>query len=463
MTTSRRSRQTSFVDGCEPQKKEPKRGYQGGPLRPSPLLPTPTVADTRDGTVFRAGHNGDIGGRKNVNLNHLVEGLGWTPDMDQTALQLGLSRAKKDYGTKGELLPTPRPCSGKRSGGVNSTEMLQSVERQGLWFTPTAGVTVGGTRDVALTEGMAEHFTRTGQGNIAEQVAAAVLLEGGFSPPGIPASRSPTPGSGPARMTPGTSGRGFSACLPASAPTVLRGFVWKMSEGTSAWGSTVCSLTWTTSATPQRRGLFLLRASARSTGATGSGLSDAGRIPTPQSRDYRTGGADRWENSQTEGDRSQNLNDWAAYQSERMWPTPRAGKTTDEEESAWTRRRERGDVSTPPLSLAVKMWPTPTVQDGKNAAGPSQWERNSDPLNVAVQRVGMWATPTTSSAATNAVSPSSKNRGRSNGQALAEQVSETTRTGQRLNPDFVERLMGFPEGWTILSPASGSDGSTACP
>lgn len=36
------------------------------------------------------------------------------------------------------------------------------------------------------------------------------------------------------------------------------------------------------------------------------------------------------------------------------------------------------------------MWPTPTTQDAKNDGGPSQWERNSDPLNVAVKR---WATP----------------------------------------------------------------------
>jgi hypothetical protein len=40
---------------------------------------------------------------------------------------------------------------------------------------------------------------------------------------------------------------------------------------------------------------------------------------------------------------------------QRMWPTPRAGKVTDETESAWMARHARGDVSTPPLALAVKM------------------------------------------------------------------------------------------------------------
>jgi hypothetical protein len=53
-----------------------------------------------------------------------------------------------------------------------------------------------------------------------------------------------------------------------------------------------------------------------------------------------------------------------------------------------------------------KLWPTPTAQDGKNNAGPSQYSRNSLPLNVIV--------------------------------------------GGRLNPEFVEFMMGFPIGWTDL-------------
>ena len=38
-----------------------------------------------------------------------------------------------------------------------------------------------------------------------------------------------------------------------------------------------------------------------------------------------------------------------------MWPTPRAGKTTDEKEETWMKRKNVGAVSTPPLTLAVKM------------------------------------------------------------------------------------------------------------
>jgi len=43
----------------------------------------------------------------------------------------------------------------------------------------------------------------------------------------------------------------------------------------------------------------------------------------------------------------------------KYWPTPRARKTSGENEETWQKRKDRGDVSTPPLGLAVKMWPTP--------------------------------------------------------------------------------------------------------
>ena len=63
------------------------------------------------------------------------------------------------------------------------------------------------------------------------------------------------------------------------------------------------------------------------------------------------------------------------------------------------------------------LWPTPTVQDSENDAGPSQWKRNSYPLNVEVHR--------------------------------ANGKTATTKTG-KLNPTWVEWLMGFPTGWTDL-------------
>jgi len=53
---------------------------------------------------------------------------------------------------------------------------------------------------------------------------------------------------------------------------------------------------------------------------------------------------------------------------------------TDEELETWQARHERGGVATTPLALQAQMsgWSTPTSQDAKNNAGPSQWERHSE-------------------------------------------------------------------------------------
>jgi len=56
------------------------------------------------------------------------------------------------------------------------------------------------------------------------------------------------------------------------------------------------------------------------------------------------------------------------------------------------------------LATAVKKWPTPTTQDARNNGSPSQQQRNTQPLNAKV--------------------------------------------GGRLNPAWVELLMGFPAGYT---------------
>jgi hypothetical protein len=130
------------------------------------------------------------------------------------------------------------------------------------------------------------------------------------------------------------------------------------------------------------------------------------------------------------------------------------------------------------------MWPTPTVQDAENDAGPSQWERNSDPLNVAVKRwptprvsmtngvskeevlegdpkcrlevaVKRWPTPTAqdSTGGGNRNGPNSKaHAGISLTDAALTGDSSTPRSAVSgsLNPTWVEWLMGFPPEWTVL-------------
>ena len=80
-------------------------------------------------------------------------------------------------------------------------------------------------------------------------------------------------------------------------------------------------------------------------------------------------------------------------------------------EEAWQKRKSEGKVSTPPLSLAVKMWPTPTKSD--------------------------YRSPNMNPAKNGQVEPAS-------GHALPARV------GGQLNPTWVEWLMGYPLGWTDL-------------
>ena len=89
------------------------------------------------------------------------------------------------------------------------------------------------------------------------------------------------------------------------------------------------------------------------------------------------------------------------------------GKTPEEWDS-WTdemkERHGNGNGHGPSLAIEAarllptqnlenaiaRLLPTPTVQDGANNAGPSQWERNSKPLNVVAVELTMGLTGTLS-------------------------------------------------------------------
>lgn len=127
----------------------------------------------------------------------------------------------------------------------------------------------------------------------------------------------------------------------------------------------------------------------------------------------------RGENPETfvkrNGDRTEACSGSLASQiCRQMWQTPRAGKTSDENEESWKARNADGQVSTPPLTLAVKMWATPQARDFRSGEG----HRFENPERT-------------------------KN--------LNDQAAQTEASGQ-LNPDWVEWLMGWPIGWTASAP-----------
>lgn len=88
------------------------------------------------------------------------------------------------------------------------------------------------------------------------------------------------------------------------------------------------------------------------------------------------------------------------------------------------------------LSHIAATWATPTTQDGANNAGPSQFNRNSLPLNT---QVVTWATPNAADAV-----------GSHGGGQSRSLRTDTHQMSGSLNPEWVEALMGYPVGWTSV-------------
>ena len=152
-------------------------------------------------------------------------------------------------------------------------------------------------------------------------------------------------------------------------------------------------------------------------------------------------------------------------------------------------------------ATAARQWPTPTVNDSRNDGPPSQRARNTPPLNAAAslwqtptvggggqqceliphrghfrrpsgakatlyleQQADMWATPRASPQENRATRVYGTNTGIEHSEGLAQQVGSfhpdrgivrdgtpISNTRRRLNPRFVSRLMGIPDGWTSCS------------
>jgi hypothetical protein len=144
------------------------------------------------------------------------------------------------------------------------------------------------------------------------------------------------------------------------------------------------------------------------------------KMPKPLTNGPAGGASPDWPTPVADGDRQTNYaqGGTALGFAARMFPTPRAGKTTDEDEESWLARHAAGKVATPPLALAARMLPTPS--SGGDSGGPHGI------------RGGSWAK-----------------------EKLVETFGEedaVAMSGGSLSPDWVSWLMGLPVGWTSLEP-----------
>jgi hypothetical protein len=103
------------------------------------------------------------------------------------------------------------------------------------------------------------------------------------------------------------------------------------------------------------------------------------------------------------------------------------------------------------------LWPTPTWRDGTNAANLTAGRRNPDSKHhsgtTLVDFVRMWRTPNASDAAQWSNQSLAERKAKGLQIRLNTQVSPEGGAGGKLNPTWVEWLMGFPLGWTELSPS----------
>ncbi len=204
------------------------------------------------------------------------------------------------------------------------------------------------------------------------------------------------PGSAEAVKMTDISGHTFFPLLKPNDPL---GAFTKMFMGMSLWASTRCYLTWKGKATPQGRSLFQLVPLTHLTEETEFGSSPE-MWATPAAADSQgTTGGGQGKSLRTDV---------------KMWPTPRV--SGQENLDTLIERKGLQKALQHNLTAAVQMWPTPTASDNRDRG-----------------HKGM---------------PAIKRRMEKGKQLnLSMVVSESSGS---LNPQWVEWLMGYPEGWTDL-------------
>ena len=322
----------------------------------------------------------------------------------------------------------------------------------------------------------------------------------------IPASRSPSPGSGLASAMIAIYGRGLMRSLARRNPSACS---WKTSPDICGWDSGASGEISKAEATALRRDYSRRRKSARAIAA--SGCSSSG-WPTPRTEDAEccgnhpnavdslNGAVALWPTPSAREEKADRMSDEAHQRHKerpdssfnlsteaRLWATPRAGKVTAEDAERWNRRQAKGGVSMPPLAMQAALWPTPRPAEADHAG-----RRTIMPSSMVglVETATLWPTPMAGTETRSAQggiqlhqtasrwpTPAERDWKGANGtehlengtgrkhldqlpnfvrhcSPLDPQTStaggKSSRTTRRLNPRFVEWLMGWPLGWSEI-------------
>jgi hypothetical protein len=149
-----------------------------------------------------------------------------------------------------------------------------------------------------------------------------------------------------------------------------------------------------------------------------------------------------------------------------MYPTPVVSDHLHNQSESienWTKRAEEKKKQGINLHFAlrhhVQMYPTPRAADVEGGAVKNVqlenghfFRENKKGVRWGVKlrdAVEMYPTPTTRDHKDSTLSPAYKNR---NSDSLPIKMMKEGKPGGRLNPNFVELLMGYPMNWTKIDP-----------
>jgi hypothetical protein len=265
------------------------------------------------------------------------------------------------------------------------------------------------------------------------------------------ASLSVWPGSRQAQQMTVTSGQRLlaSSRLCGRVGSVLRTLV-----GSSAWRSTMCLLTWKHKVTPQGRSYYQLQVSVPRIDATEYGSSHIWPTPTanprPNEGNVRMYRAAVMAGEMTEQEAESILGKSvgeAQGKIPELLPTPNASKAGNDLTLTCS-----GDGREKPNKLGwavASMLPTPNARDHKDTGENTDYEKIAAKSKLAGVAV-MYPTPDANP---------EKYRLQGNSQQ-SNSLEAQARQGRlanpgKLNPDWVSRMMGFPDGWLDLSIPAG--------
>jgi len=259
---------------------------------------------------------------------------------------------------------------------------------------------------------------------------------------------------------------------------------------TKAWYSDRCLMTWKTKVSKANVLLFQLQASVRGIKGNESGSSPI-TYPTPTAMDHIDRKGMRPSRAATNRktgylsemikmyptpvvsdhlhNQSESIENWTKRAKEKkkqginlhfalrhhvqMYPTP-----TQDSASERTKKYSQGGM---PLLMAVKMFPTPTASDMEGGAAKDVqiqnghfFRENKKGVRWGVKlrdAIEMYPTPVSrdyKDAAYNITWKESRDQKSS----MPRQVLKDNKPGGKLNPNFVELLMGYPMNWTKIDP-----------